>query len=265
MDPKMPLAFLATRVHCWLNVNPSPTRTPRSLSAELLSSSSGPCLYWFMGLFLPRCSALQLPLLNLIRFLSAQVSSLSRSQWMAVQPFGVSATPPSLCHQWTSERKLQLFIQVIDEEVEQDWAKYWTLGDTSSYRPSSRLGAADDNPLSSTIQPVLNPPLYPEDLNQVFLFKRIWKFSVDRHIRSEGCTFVLIIWRLGFIEIERKNSIYAIQKCDLKNCIFTMKQFEQQCRWCKALRENLQTMYTFKSWWYIWKKKKRKKRERWIW
>jgi len=33
--------------------------------------------------------------LNLIRFLSAQLSSLSRSRWMAAQPSGVSTTPPS--------------------------------------------------------------------------------------------------------------------------------------------------------------------------
>jgi len=37
-----------------------------------------------------------LPLLNLIRFLSAQLSSLSRSCWMAAQPAGASTTPPSL-------------------------------------------------------------------------------------------------------------------------------------------------------------------------
>ena len=49
-----------------------------------------------MGLFLPMCRTLHLPLLNLIRFLSAQLSSLSRSRWMAAQPSGVSTTPPSL-------------------------------------------------------------------------------------------------------------------------------------------------------------------------
>jgi len=47
-------------------------------------------------LFLPRGRTLPLPLLNLIRFLSAQFSSLSRSRWMAAQPAGVSTTPPSL-------------------------------------------------------------------------------------------------------------------------------------------------------------------------
>ena len=38
MHPRIPLAFLAARAHCWLMVNLSSTRTPRSLSTELLSS-----------------------------------------------------------------------------------------------------------------------------------------------------------------------------------------------------------------------------------
>ena len=45
MHPRMPLAFLAARTHCWLMVNLSSTRTPRSLSTELLSSRSAPSLY----------------------------------------------------------------------------------------------------------------------------------------------------------------------------------------------------------------------------
>ena len=55
-----------------------------------------PSLYWCLGLFLPRGRTLHLPLLNLIRFLSAHLSSLSRSRWMAAQPASVSTTPPSL-------------------------------------------------------------------------------------------------------------------------------------------------------------------------
>jgi len=47
-------------------------------------------------LFLPRGRTLPLPLLNLIRFLSAQLSSLPRARWMAAQPAGVSTTAPSL-------------------------------------------------------------------------------------------------------------------------------------------------------------------------
>jgi len=42
MHPRIPLAFLAARAHCWLMVNLLSIRTPRSLSVELLSSRSAP-------------------------------------------------------------------------------------------------------------------------------------------------------------------------------------------------------------------------------
>ena len=90
----IPLAFLvATRAHGWLMVNLSSTSTPRSLSTELLSSKSAPSLYWCMGLLLPRCRTLHLPLLNFIRFLCAQLSSLSRSRWMTAQPETFQSLP----------------------------------------------------------------------------------------------------------------------------------------------------------------------------
>ncbi|KAK4807192.1 hypothetical protein QYF61_024312 [Mycteria americana] len=47
-----------------------------------------------MGLFLPRGRTLPF-LLNLMRVLSAHFCSLSRSLWMAAQPSGISANPPS--------------------------------------------------------------------------------------------------------------------------------------------------------------------------
>ena len=71
------------------------TRTPRSFSAELLSSRSSPNLYCCTQLFLPRCKTPHLLLLNLIRFLPAQLSSLSRFCWMATQPSSVSSTHPN--------------------------------------------------------------------------------------------------------------------------------------------------------------------------
>ncbi|XP_068788224.1 uncharacterized protein [Struthio camelus] len=95
MHPRRPLAFLATRAHCCLMLHLLSTGTPRSFFMELLSSRSTPSLYWCMGLFLPRCRTLHLPLLNFRRVLSAQLSSLSRSLGMAAQSSGVSAPPPS--------------------------------------------------------------------------------------------------------------------------------------------------------------------------
>lgn len=60
-------------------------------------------------------------------------------------------------------------------------------------------------------------------LPKVFLFKRISKFPVPHHNTQEGCTFISIIWRLGFSKTERKKCKYLIWKCDLNNCILTMK------------------------------------------
>lgn len=48
------------------------------------------------GLFLPRGRSLCAPWLSLGRFLTAHVSSLSKSLWMDTRPSGFSATPPSL-------------------------------------------------------------------------------------------------------------------------------------------------------------------------
>jgi len=42
IPPKIPLAFLATRAHYWIMANLLLTRTPKSFSAELLSSRSYP-------------------------------------------------------------------------------------------------------------------------------------------------------------------------------------------------------------------------------
>jgi len=88
-------AYFATRAYCWIMVNLLSTTIPRSLSAELLSSRSAPNLNWCMCLFLHWCKTPHLSFLNLIRFLSAQLSSLSRSCWMVAQPSGGSATPHS--------------------------------------------------------------------------------------------------------------------------------------------------------------------------
>ena len=54
-----------------------------------------------------------------------------------------------------AESGLCPIIQVIDEDFEQDWAQHQPLGNTTSYRPPSRLCAADYNPLSSVSKPDL--------------------------------------------------------------------------------------------------------------
>ena len=65
-QPKIPLAFWAARALCWLMSSFSPTRTPRSFSAGLLSSSSLN-LYAHLRFSQPKCNTLHLILLNLIQ------------------------------------------------------------------------------------------------------------------------------------------------------------------------------------------------------
>lgn len=52
-------------------------------------------MYWFLGLFHPRCRTLHMSLLNFTRSLPVHVSSLTRSLWLATWPSGESATPSS--------------------------------------------------------------------------------------------------------------------------------------------------------------------------
>lgn len=62
------------------------TRTPTSLLAALLSTWVAHRMYWYLGLFLPRCRTLHSHLLHSMRFLSAHFLSLSRSFYMAAWP-----------------------------------------------------------------------------------------------------------------------------------------------------------------------------------
>lgn len=92
------------------------------------SGWSSPNLCWYLGLSLPRRRTLHLPLLHFILFLSAQLSRLSGSPWMAEEPSGVSATPPVLYHQQpcpiplsrSSINKLNKMGPSIDP-----WGKHW--------------------------------------------------------------------------------------------------------------------------------------------
>lgn len=56
MQPRTPTPFFVARTHCWLTFSLASTRTPRSFSSCLLSSTS-----WCLRLFLPRRRALHFP------------------------------------------------------------------------------------------------------------------------------------------------------------------------------------------------------------
>jgi len=47
---------------------------------------------------------------------------------------------------------LCLVIQVINEDVEEDWTQYLSLGYTTSHWPPTRLRAADQHPIDLSIQ-----------------------------------------------------------------------------------------------------------------
>jgi len=82
--------------HCWLVSSFSFIRTPTSFLAGLLSRSSSLGLYSYLGLPQPKYNALHLALLNLIRFLWAHFSCLSRFLWMASLLSIVLTAPLSL-------------------------------------------------------------------------------------------------------------------------------------------------------------------------
>ena len=94
--PRILLAFWAARAHSWLMPSFLCIRTPKSISAELLSRSSSPILYLYLGLPQPKRNTVHLALLNLIQLWWVLFSSLSRSPWMATLPSIVSTAPHRL-------------------------------------------------------------------------------------------------------------------------------------------------------------------------
>lgn len=71
-------------------------RTPRSFSAEVLSS-----LYWCMWGGMTACKSLHLLFLNFIKFLPAQLFCLPVSSWIVAQTSGTSSIPPRFVSQKT--------------------------------------------------------------------------------------------------------------------------------------------------------------------
>ena len=155
---RISLAFWDTRAHNCLMVNLLSTKTPRSSSAELLSSRSAPNLYWCIWWILPRCRTLHMPLLNFMNFLSTQLCSPSRSYWMTAQLSGVPSANLLRVHSVSSSRLLMSMLNMTSPNIK-------SLGNSTGYRPPIRLRATDQNPLSSPVQSVLSPPhcllIYP--------------------------------------------------------------------------------------------------------
>lgn len=88
-----PRTLLPARVHCLSMFNLVSTR---AFSVKVLSSQPAPAHIeaWDCS-FPPRCCTWHSPSLNFVRFLPSYFSTLSSFLWMAAQPSGALATPPS--------------------------------------------------------------------------------------------------------------------------------------------------------------------------
>ena len=96
MEPRIPMAFQAARAHSQIMSRFSPIRTSKSFSAGLLSRSSSPSQYSYLGLPRLKCNTLHLALLHLMTLSWAHFSSLSRSPSMVSLPYIILTTPVSL-------------------------------------------------------------------------------------------------------------------------------------------------------------------------
>lgn len=93
MQPRRLVALFPMRADCWGLMS---IRTTMSFPAKVSSSCVDPCIYWCMGLFLPKRGTFHFPLLNSMRFLLAFFSNLLRSLWI-VTPLllGAVSTEPA--------------------------------------------------------------------------------------------------------------------------------------------------------------------------
>jgi len=128
MQPSVLLAFCATAAHCSLILSLLPTRTPRSLSTELLLSWVDPSLCFTPRLCFPRCKTLHLSLLNFTKFLLALYSSLSRSSCRVALPSKVSTSPLSSVLSANHQGTLDHIFQITYKDTIHCWAQYQSLG-----------------------------------------------------------------------------------------------------------------------------------------
>jgi len=94
MQLRILFGFWGATACCWLMFKLVSARIPRSLYTGLISSWVAPNISWCLGMFPLRCMTLLLNcLLSIMKFLSARLSSFSRSLWMTAWTSSESATP----------------------------------------------------------------------------------------------------------------------------------------------------------------------------
>jgi len=130
------------------------------LLSKLCSVSSSCCL-GYLGLPQPKDNSLCSTLLNFIRTIWAQFSSLYRPLWMVSFHSVVSMATLSLVSSANFLSALNPIVYVTDEDVEEYQSQDGPLADTTCDWPSPRHQAANQNSLAMTFQPVSYPPNSP--------------------------------------------------------------------------------------------------------
>ena len=96
-------------------------------------------------------------LLNFMPLMIAQRSSLSRSLCKASCPSRVNSTSQFGIISKLANSAFSSCIQIIDTEIEQNWAENRALRNTDGGWLPARCSPVNYNPLSSALQPVLHP------------------------------------------------------------------------------------------------------------
>ncbi|PKU29465.1 glycoprotein xg [Limosa lapponica baueri] len=124
MDPRMLLAFLATMAHFWLTGILLSTRTPRSFPHSCSPAGQPQCVL-VQGAIPPQ---VQHPTLAFVEF--HQVPLCPALQPVQVSLYGGTAFwrvshPSQFCIiSKRAEDTFHPFIEVIDENIEEDWTQY---------------------------------------------------------------------------------------------------------------------------------------------
>lgn len=148
---------------------------PQLLSAKLLSIHGSFTLYWCMKLFLPGCSIIHFPLLNLIKFIS-HFSCLSPEWQHTYMVFQLLL--PVLPH-------LQIVWRCIPTR-HQVFAKNWLLQYATRDWLPDELHVIYDNSWSLAAQLVCSPPHCPliqlvKNTTWVCLYVMYWWEIVQAH------------------------------------------------------------------------------------
>ncbi|KAK4818263.1 hypothetical protein QYF61_009968 [Mycteria americana] len=114
---RIPLAFLATRAHCWLTVNLLSTRTPRSFSVKLLFSWVAPSIYGCMDFTILLVELHEVPFGPFLQPVEVPPDG-SMTLWLISHSFQFCVVSK------IAKGTLCPIILIINEAVKQDWTQY---------------------------------------------------------------------------------------------------------------------------------------------